>query len=141
MTPESSAQTKLGLIILASEKFEKLKNFYLTVFGADITVDVPVYCEMQFGPIRLGIYDACAYLSNLGSAQCVGFNDPSILNPVELYFCPANIANTEVAILEHGGQCLAPIECKPWGDAVAYYRDPDGNVIALASPNEDFKVG
>lgn len=139
--PDNSAQTKLGLIILASEKFEKLKNFYLAVFGAEITVDVPVYCEMQFGPIRLGIYDACAYLSNLGSAQCVGFNDPSTLNPVELYFYPANIANTEVAILEHGGQCLAPIECKPWGDAVAYYRDPDGNVIALASPNEDFKVG
>jgi predicted enzyme related to lactoylglutathione lyase len=33
-----------------------------------------------------------------------------------------------------GGRVLDPLRERDWGDEVAYFADPDGNVVALARP-------
>jgi lactoylglutathione lyase len=37
------------------------------------------------------------------------------------------------AIIE-GAESVTPPQTKPWGQHVAYIRDPDGNLVELASP-------
>ena len=49
---------------------------------------------------------------------------------------PAIATPTAVAIARieaAGGRLLAEASEKPWGDTAAYFADPDGNVIAVAT--------
>jgi lactoylglutathione lyase len=36
--------------------------------------------------------------------------------------------------VEEGAAAVSPPQTKPWGQDVAYVRDPDGNLVELASP-------
>jgi uncharacterized glyoxalase superfamily protein PhnB len=36
--------------------------------------------------------------------------------------------------MEAGAEAVSPPQTKPWGQDVAYVRDPDGNLVELASP-------
>jgi uncharacterized glyoxalase superfamily protein PhnB len=36
--------------------------------------------------------------------------------------------------LREGAEAVAPPQSKPWGQEVAYVRDPDGILVELASP-------
>ena len=39
----------------------------------------------------------------------------------------------ERAVAE-GAEAVQPPQTKPWGQDVAYVRDPDGNLVEIASP-------
>jgi lactoylglutathione lyase len=36
--------------------------------------------------------------------------------------------------IEEGAESVSPPQTKPWGQDVAYVRDPDGNLVEIASP-------
>jgi uncharacterized glyoxalase superfamily protein PhnB len=36
--------------------------------------------------------------------------------------------------VEGGAEPVTPPQTKPWGQDVAYVRDPDGNLVEIASP-------
>jgi len=36
--------------------------------------------------------------------------------------------------VEEGAEAVSPMETRPWGQDVAYVRDPDGNLVEIASP-------
>ncbi len=40
------------------------------------------------------------------------------------------------SLLAAGGRLLSALAPRPWGETVAYYADPDGNVIAVAQAPE-----
>jgi predicted enzyme related to lactoylglutathione lyase len=48
---------------------------------------------------------------------------------------PADLAAAVERVRRAGGRALSPASARPWGEDVAYFADPDGNVIALAAPS------
>lgn len=136
MTPGTNEQgqpgNRLSLLIVATKDFGCLRDFYLRVFDPPVDVDVPVYCEMRVGSMRLGVYQAEAFTTNLGSSPQVEYTQSKSLNPVELYFYAHDIDEIASRITRLGGTLLAEAEPKPWGDTVAYFADPDGNILAIA---------
>lgn len=119
----------LSLVILAVEDRNLSLTFYRETFGWLLAVDVPTYAELALpGGMRLGIYDRRGFGRNFGQ-------QPRPANGIactELYVHVDDVEIVGDRVMRAGGRLLD--ECRPrdWGDEVAYYSDPDGNVIALA---------
>lgn len=134
-----TAQADLSLLILAGEDPHRLAVFYEAVTGWSRVVDTPVYVELRSAPgQRLGVYEASAYLRNLGAFPLLA---PSAggdagLSRTEVYLGCDDVDEALTTALAAGGRLLAAASDKPWGDTVAYVEDPAGNVCALAATTE-----
>lgn len=127
----------LRLTILATDRFDVLTRFYRELTGWDATADVPVYLELRpaDGGTGIGVYAREAYVRNLAGADVPADGvAPGAARPVELYLDVADLAGATARALAAGGTALGGAEPRPWGDAVQYVLDPDGNVVALAAP-------
>jgi len=126
------SETRHVLTILAVTDLERAKEFYQRAFGWKLRVDVPVFAQYDLpdGP-DLGLYQRESFGVNTGQVPA-GVAEGAITG-TELYFwtedLPAAVARLEAA----GARLLAEAEPKPWGDVAAYFADPDGNVIAVAT--------
>ncbi len=125
--------TRLVLTILAVKDLALSLQFYRSAFGWPQLVDVPVYAEFELpNGQRLGLYQREAFGANTGR---VPFNLPQDeLAPTELYFYTGDIAAALGNLESAGATLLSPLAARVWGDEVAYYADPDGNVLAIARP-------
>jgi lactoylglutathione lyase len=66
-----------------------------------------------------------------------GFLRHSLANPpfgTELAFTTSDVDATVRTALDAGAQLLVPAEVKPWGQTVAYVRDPIGVLIEICTP-------
>ena len=91
------------------------------------------YAELDTGPTALG----------LAAHELAAANVPGLYRPerrtgaqptFEVCFVTDDVqAAYETAIREGAGAVTEP-QTKPWGQDVAYVRDPDGNLVELASP-------
>ena len=54
--------------------------------------------------------------------------------PFEVCFVTDNVQAAFDRAVEEGAAAVSPPQTKPWGQDVAYVRDPDGNLVELASP-------
>ena len=52
----------------------------------------------------------------------------------EFVFTTEDVQGAVDAVVREGGTELAPPATKPWGQVVAYVRDPNGLLIELATP-------
>jgi lactoylglutathione lyase len=59
---------------------------------------------------------------------------PSSRPPFEVCFVTDNVQAAFDRAVEGGAAAVSPPQTKPWGQDVAYVRDPDGNLVELASP-------
>ena len=59
---------------------------------------------------------------------------PSARPPFEVCFVTDNVQAAFDRAVEEGAAAVSPPQTKPWGQDVAYVRDPDGNLVELASP-------
>lgn len=126
---------RLGLVILAVGDLPRASSFYRAVFGWTIVVDTPVYREFELpAGMRLGLYERGAFARTVGTAP-TGRSAGSIAT-TELYLFPEDLEATAGRLVEAGGRQLRPLAPRDWGDDVAYFADPDGNVIALARPGD-----
>ena len=123
--------TRHALTILAVNDLDAMRAFYQTVFAWPATVDVPVYVEFTLpDSMRLGLYrrEALARITGRAATQVPAGE----LSPTELYFysddLEALLDRAEVA----GARPLSALAARDWGDEVAYFADPEGNVLALA---------
>ena len=55
------------------------------------------------------------------------------LAPVELYFYCDDLDAAIERILAAGARTLSVKSARDWGDVCAYFADPNGNVLVLAS--------
>lgn len=94
-------------------------------------MDVPVYVEFTLpGGQRLGVYQREAFSRNTGVMP-----QPSVQGATtgtEIYLSCEDLAEAAARLLGAGARELSPAAPRPWGEEVAYYADPDGNVLALA---------
>jgi|SRR5687767_13427692 len=52
----------------------------------------------------------------------------------EVCFVTDDVQGAFDRAITEGAEAVSPPQTKPWGQDVAYIRDPDGNLVELASP-------
>jgi len=121
------------LTILAVDDLGRAAAFYRAAFGWTTSVDVPVYVEFELpGGQRLGVYRRDAFVRN--TAAAVAPRPAHGTTATEVYLHCDDLDAAIAAIEAAGAPCLSPRALRDWGDEAAYYADPDGNVLVLASP-------
>jgi predicted enzyme related to lactoylglutathione lyase len=122
---------RLGLVIVAVGDLPRARAFYRSAFGWPAEVDLPIYVEFHLpAGMRLGLYAREAFARNVGEMP-PGITAGSI-TASELYLYPDDLEATAARLVAAGARRLSPLAQRDWGDEVAYFADPDGNVIALA---------
>lgn len=120
------------LTMLAVRDLGRSSAFYQQAFGWQVAVAAPVYTEFELpGGQRLGLYQREGFALSCGGEAVDVLADR--VSGAELYLVCADLAASIEAILRAGARALSPRAKRDWGDEVAYFRDPDGHVIALAS--------
>lgn len=120
------------LVILACEDVARSKAFYDTAFGWEVKVDLPVYVEYGVpGGSGLSLYDRSSFGANTNQVpeRC----PPGKLVSAELYLHVRDLDEAMRRLEEAGARQLSPPAVRPWEDTAAYYADPDGHVIGVAT--------
>jgi len=118
---------RFGYTILYVEDVARTIDFYERAFGLSrrfITDDV-TYGEMDTGDTTLSFakHTLASQFIPGGSRR----NDPAEQPAgVEIGFVTDDVPAAWDAALAAGAMKVAPPETKPWGQTVAYVRDPDG---------------
>jgi predicted enzyme related to lactoylglutathione lyase len=135
LTNGRAPSARLGLIILAVPDLAAAVAFYRRAFDWPALVEAPVYVEFGVpGGMRLGLYERSGFGRNTGQepAQI----PPGALASTELYLYPDDLDSTLAALEAAGARRLSALAARDWGEEVAYYADPVGNVLALARRRE-----
>ena len=124
-------EPRLALVILAVEDRALSLAFYQDAFGWSLEIDAPVYAELALpGGMRLGIYDRRHFGTNFGHEP----RRTGGMTCTELYIHVDAIDRAGDRVIRAGGRLLDRRRPRDWGDEVAYFSDPDGNILALAQP-------
>lgn len=118
----------LAIVILAVDDLPRAVRFWRAAFALKPAVETPVYVELEGLGVSVGLYAREGYARNVGAlpARAEG------VTATELYLRVPDLEASCAAISRAGGRLLSPAADRPWGERVAYYADPDGNVVAVA---------
>ncbi len=121
------------LTILAVTDLAAARRFYEVVFAWERALETPVYVEYALpGGQRLGLYAREGFARNTGQLPvAVAAGE---LSATELYFYVDDIDAAVASLSGAGARQLSELEARDWGDVAAYFADPDGNVIVVATP-------
>jgi predicted enzyme related to lactoylglutathione lyase len=120
---------RLSLVIIAVDDRARSVAFYQLAFGWPLAVDAPTYAELALpAGMRLGIYDRQGFGKNIGEVPRPAHG----VTGTELYLHVDDLDAANARVLRAGARVLDPARPRDWGETVAYFADPDGNVIALA---------
>ncbi|MFN8592780.1 MAG: VOC family protein [Thermomicrobiales bacterium] len=124
-----------GYTILYVRDVLQAIDFYERAFGCSrgFVADDGSYGELGTGETTLSF----AAHDLVGSFLPGGFrrNDLNELPPaVEIGFVTNDVATAWETALAAGATPLAPPMTKPWGQTVAYVRDPEGMLVELCTP-------
>src|SRR5579863_5638850 len=131
---DSVPEVRLALVIFAVQDLPRAVRFYVDAFGWQPTVETSEYVELALpGGPRFGLYDRTRYASNV---EGVVMSAPmfGVVSTSELYLYPTDLELTLRNAVRAGARVLSLLTPRTWGDEVAYFADPDDNVIALARP-------
>lgn len=110
--------------------------FYRAVLAGEPTLDVPGMTEFALGPgTVLGLMPEAGIRRLLGDR----LPDPTTAKGVpraEVYLVVDDAAAYHARALAAGGVELSGLAERSWGHRVAYSLDPDGHVLAVASPSK-----
>ena len=91
------------------------------------------YAELDTGPTTLA----------LAAHELAAANVPGLYRPerrtgaqptFEVCFVTDDVQGSFDRAVAEGAAEVTPPQTKPWGQGVAYIRDPDGNLVEIASP-------
>jgi catechol 2,3-dioxygenase-like lactoylglutathione lyase family enzyme len=125
---------RFGYAIVYVREVERSVSFYERAFGLKrrFVDESGQYAEMQTGETTL------AFAANeLGQSNLPGGfreNDPA--EPpagLEIAFVAEDVEAAFRSALEVGATKVAEPKTKPWGQTVAYVRDPDGVLVEIGS--------
>ena len=119
------------LTILAVRDLATAVEFYRTVFGWPVRVEVAVYVELALpGGHGLGLYAQRAFARNTFVAPSLPGHGE--ISGTELYLRCPDLEGVIERLRAAGARQLSPRQRRDWGDETAYFADPDGNVLAVA---------
>jgi lactoylglutathione lyase len=121
---------------------------YTILYVRDVAASVELY-ERAFGQRRRFVHESGDYAeldtgettlsfashelaeSNLRDA----FRRPNqAVTAFEVCFVTDDVPGAYERAVREGAEPVTPPQTKPWGQDLAYVRDPDGNLVELASP-------
>lgn len=119
--------------ILYVRDLQRSRELYCTLLDREPELDVPGMTEFDLGGCKLGL------MPETGIARII---TPTLPHPdtgrgaprCELYML---VDDLDGAITHANAAQLRPVSPaadRDWGHRVAYFADPDGHVIALATP-------
>lgn len=123
---------------------------YTILYVRDVGASLELY-EKAFGQERRFVHDSGQYAELETGATTLAFasrdlaasNLPPAVRPAqvgaptpafEVCFVTDDVRAAFKRAVEAGAEAVTEPQTKPWGQAVAYVRDRDGNLIELASP-------
>lgn len=124
-----------ALTIFAVEDLPGMRRFYERACGWTVAVEVPVYVEFTLPHgMRFGLYLRSGYAVQVGGEPQP--RDPGTPGRAELYLTvePEAFDAALQRVRQAGGRELSPPARRDWGDEVAYFADPEDNVLAVARP-------
>jgi lactoylglutathione lyase len=126
---------RFGYTILYVDDVTRAINFYERAFGLArrFVTDDATYGEMETGDTTLSF----ARHTLVGGFLPGGYrrNDPA--EPpagVEIGFITDDVPAAWDAALAAGAIVVSAPETKPWGQTVAYVRDPEGMLVEICTP-------
>jgi lactoylglutathione lyase len=121
---------------------------YTILYVRDVAASVDLY-ERAFGQRRRFVHESGDYAEletgvttlSFASHELAESNLPDAFKqpdagatPFEVCFVTEDVAGAYDRAVREGAEPVMPPQTKPWGQAVAYVRDADGNLVELASP-------
>ena len=120
------------------------------LYVRDVVPSLEFY-ERAFSQRRRFVHDSGDYAELETGATTLAFashelassNLPGVLRPAavgapspafEVCFVTDDVQAAYELALDEGAEPAAEPRTKPWGQDVAYVRDPDGNLVEIASP-------
>lgn len=109
--------------------------FYQQAFGLPVRFTHPggQYAEMETGATALAFTGRDLAASNLPAGYTAHDPDAPPL-ATELAFTTDDVPAVVRAAVDAGAQLVSEPTVKPWGQTVAYVRDPDGVLVEIATP-------
>jgi uncharacterized glyoxalase superfamily protein PhnB len=89
-----------------------------------------VYVELDAPGVRVGLYLRAGFAANTGVPAAGA--PPTGTTATELYLAVDDLDAAVSGLRRAGAVELSPAARRAWGDEVAYFADPDGNVVAVA---------
>ena len=123
---------------------------FTILYVADVDASLDFY-ERALGQRRRFLHESGQYAEldtgetalALAAQELAAANLPGVYRPeerpatrpaFEVCFVTENVQAAFDRAVEEGAAAVSPPQTKPWGQDVAYVRDPDGNLVELASP-------
>ena len=133
--PSKEAMIKFAYTILYVKDVEKTIGFYEKAFGFERKFITPDhgYGELLVGETTLSFASITLANTNLKD----GFMESNLKNKpfgIEIGFTTDNVEEAVTSAISAGGTLLEKPKTKPWGQVVAYVRDPDGFLIEICTP-------
>ncbi|WP_126971214.1 VOC family protein [Gynurincola endophyticus] len=126
---------KFGYTILYVNDVEKMVDFYERTFGFQRKFVTP---ENDYGEIITGETTLSFASHTLGKSN---FTTDYIKSEpgekpfgFELGFTTDDVESLVKTAIENGGVLVAAAKQKPWGQTVAYIRDPEGFLVEICTP-------
>ena len=126
---------RFGYTILYVADVEASLEFYERALGQRrrFVHESGDYAELDTGDTALALASHELAASNLPGVYRPG--EPRAVVPsFEVCFVTDDVQAAFDLAIEGGAAAVTPPHTKPWGQDVAYVRDPDGNLVELASP-------
>lgn len=129
--------TTLGYTIFTVEDVGETLTFFQNAFGFPRRMLTPEndYGELETGETTLAFVSASLAQDNLGAAGGIGSFDPnSPPLPASITLTTPDVDDVLTRAIEYGATSYVPPVDKPWGQRVAYLRDPNGILLEIATP-------
>jgi lactoylglutathione lyase len=126
---------RFGYTILYVHDVPGSLDFYERAFGQRrrFLHESGQYAELETGGTALALADLELAASNLPDEfvpAAAGNSAPTF----EVCFVTDDVGGAFTRAVEEGAEPVTPPHSKPWGQDVAYVRDPDGTLVEIASP-------
>ena len=128
---------RFGYTILYVEDVSRSLGFYERALGVERRF---LHESGDFGELETGATALAFATHELAASNLPGVYDGATGDggcaPFEVCFVTEDVAAAFGRAVAAGAEAVSEPQTKPWGQDVAYVRDPDGNLIELASPGE-----
>ncbi len=126
---------RFGYTILYVDDVYASLEFYERAFGQARSF---VHESGQYGELETGATSLAFASHELAGMNLPGVHrapgSDGVATTFEICFVTDDVLAGYERALEGGAEAITPPQTKPWGQDVAYVRDPDGNLVEIASP-------
>lgn len=128
---------RFGYTILYVEDVARSLGFYERALGLERRF---LHESGEYGELETGATALAFATHDLAASNLPGVYDGPTADggrpPFEVCFVTDDVEGVYSQAVDAGADAVVEPQTKPWGQDVAYVRDPDGNLIELASPVE-----